>query len=126
MTAVNRLGIWMDHANAYAIELTSDMKTRHIESKFTQGERQDSLTRSEHIMHNKEQSLQMEFYKELAEIIKGHQEVLLFGPTDAKKELHNYLTADPHFAGIKIDVLTTDKMTDHERKTFVKEHFSVD
>jgi hypothetical protein len=49
--------------------------------------------------------------------------VLLFGPTNAKVELHNYLKKDLHFKKIKIDIEPTDKMTNNEKDAFVKNHF---
>ena len=67
---------------------------------------------------------QAEFYKQLSEIIKNYKEVLLFGPTDAKVELHNILKANHLFANIKIDVKQADKMTEHQEHAFVREHFA--
>ena len=49
---------------------------------------------------------------ELGNLILNYDHVLLFGPTNAKSELHNFLNKDLHFKDIQIDVKTTDKMTD--------------
>ncbi|MEO5570149.1 MAG: hypothetical protein ABIT08_13880 [Bacteroidia bacterium] len=55
------------------------------------------------MMHNKEQHQQAEFYKQLDEKIKNYDEVILFGPKDAKAESLNLLKADYRFAKIKIE-----------------------
>lgn len=62
------------------------------------------------------------FFKEIVNTILNYNEVLLFGPTNAKTELHNYLSKHLHFEDIKIDVKAADKMIDHQQ-AFVKNHF---
>lgn len=53
-----------------------------------------------------------------------HQEVLLFGPTDAKTELFNMLKTDRHFEKVKVETKDADKMTQNEQHAFVRDHFS--
>jgi hypothetical protein len=54
---------------------------------------------------------------------KKYEEVILFGPTNAKVELMNILKEDQHFNKIKIDVKSTDRMTDNQQVAFVKDYF---
>jgi hypothetical protein len=75
-------------------------------------------------MHTKQQHQQANYYKELAECIKNHEAVVLFGPTDAKVELLHILRADHRFEKIKIETQSTDKMTENQQHAFVKEYFS--
>lgn len=124
MTNANCLGIWMDHSSAHLTEFTTGPMTSTIESKFTQQEEGETLNKSEKLMHNKEQHEQAEFYKEIIEEIRNYKEVLLFGPTTAKNELHNILKADHRFADIKIEVLSAEKMNKNEQHTFIKDYFS--
>lgn len=125
MTTAKNLGIWMDHSSAHLMEFTTDpIETKTIESKFTHEEKELSLTKSENLMHNKEQHQQSEYYKNLGEIIKNYDEVILFGTTDAKVELFNVLRADHRFAKIKIEIKQSDKMTENQQHTFVREYFS--
>lgn len=119
------IGIWMDHTKAHLMELTSgEMTTKTIESKFTAEERRDNFHTSEKAVHNREQREEFAYYQEIAESIKPYQEVLLFGPTDAKTELFNILKADHHFDKIHIETKPGDKMTENQQYAFVKEHFS--
>lgn len=94
MTAAKRLGIWMNHSNAHLMEFTTDIKTNIVESEFNHQEKEHSLGKNENLMHNKEQHKQAEYYKKLGDVIRNYDEVLLFGPTDAKVELLNILKAD--------------------------------
>ena len=125
MTKLKRLGICMDHSNANLIEFSADgLESKNIESTFTSEVKEDTLGRSEHIMHNKEQQLQSGYYKKLGEAILNYEAVILFGPTDAKVELLNILKADHHFDKIKIEVKQADKMSENQQHAFVREYFS--
>lgn len=125
MKTKKNLGICMDHSSAHLIEFTGDSgESKTIESKFTHDVKEHSLGKSEHLMHNKEQHQQGEYYRKLGEVIKGYDEVILFGPTDAKVELFNLLMEDHLFANIKIGFASTDKMSENQQLAFVREHFS--
>ena len=125
MTTAKNIGIWMDHSSAHLMEFTTNpIETKTIESKFTHEEKEHSLGKSEILMHNKEQHQQSEYYKKLGETIRNYEEVILFGPTDAKVELFNTLKADHHFEKIKIEIKQTDKMTENQQHAFVREYFS--
>lgn len=125
MTTTKKVGIWMDHSIAHIMELKENMiETKIIESKFTHAEKEHSLSKNENLMHNKEQHQQSEYYKKLEDIIKNYNEVILFGPTEAKAELNNILKSDHRFHDIKIEIQQTDKMTENQKHAFVKEYFS--
>ncbi len=125
MTAKKQLGIWMDHSIANLMEYSSIyIETKSISADFNHQEKEESLSRSENIMHNKEQHLEMDFFKRIsAEIIK-YDDVLLFGPTNAKAALFNILKEDKHFDKIKISVLPSDKLTDNQQVAFVRDYFT--
>ena len=125
MTKTNCLGIWMDHSNAHVMEFTTDpIETKTIESAFTHENREDNMLKGEKNMHNKEQDGQWAFYRKLSTEIEKYTDVLLFGPTDAKKELFNILKSNHAFENIRIDMRQTDKMSENQEHAFVKEHFS--
>jgi hypothetical protein len=123
MEARNNLGIWMDHSKAYLMEVNLKKNNRSIESDFSLSTKEEALSRSEDIMHNKEQQMHQAYYSEIGKEILKYKHVLLFGPTRAKAELHNYLSKDLHFKDIKIDIEPADKMTINEQHAFVNNHF---
>jgi len=125
MKTITQLGIWMDHASANLIDLhAASDEPSVIESDFTHEEKEESLHRSEQIMHNKEQHEQAAYYKELGAVIKQYDEVILFGPTTAKNELYNLLKDDHHFADVKLECKQTDKLSHKQQHAFVREHFA--
>tara|TARA_R110000868_G_scaffold257374_1_gene514467 strand:+ start:1692 stop:2072 length:381 start_codon:yes stop_codon:yes gene_type:complete len=125
MKTQKNLGIWMDHSTANLIDLDVKKNKPSIASKFTSEIKEDALNRSESLMHNKRQQMNEKFYKKIGSEILKYNHVLLFGPTNAKVELHNYLNKDLHFATIKIDTKSADNMTYNEQVAFVKKHFNL-
>ena len=125
MKIIKRLGIWMDHSNAFLMELRNDIiLTNCVVSELSDHESEFNFYKGEKLIHKKQQHLQLSYYKKLGDIIKKYQEVVLFGPTDAKNELINLLKTDHLFEDIKIEVINSDKMTEDQMQTFVREYFN--
>ncbi|MEI8075807.1 MAG: hypothetical protein WCH78_13740 [Bacteroidota bacterium] len=125
MKTKKSIGVWMDHSIARLIEFTIEpMQIRNIESTFTHEIRSESIEKSEKHMHNKEQGEQLEYYHKILKGIINYDQVLLFGPTDAKNELRTILKADHAFDNITIEILQTDKMSENQLLAFVRKHFA--
>jgi hypothetical protein len=125
MNDIKKLAVWMDHSHAIIMELTSGPILQHrIESKFNYEIKEASVRKGESLMHNKEQHELSTFYKQISNVIIGFNNVLLFGPTDAKVELLNLLNADTLFDKIKINIQTNDVMTENQMHAFVREYFA--
>lgn len=115
----------MDYEHAYLTEFTvNPMKTITIESASTHAVREESLKFGERHKNIKEQHQRAEYYKRLGEKISAYQEVILFGPTHAKRELCNYLRSSHAFDQITIHVEQADKMTRNQLHDYVREYFS--
>ena len=123
METNKNLGIWMDHSTANLIDSNIKKNGHTISSKFTSDTKEEAMNRSEKGMHSKRQQMHEAYYREIADEILKYDYVLLFGPTNAKVELHNYLNKDLHFKDVNIDIKSADKMTDNEKDAFVKNHF---
>ncbi|MBW4362263.1 hypothetical protein [Flavobacterium taihuense] len=124
MKTEKKLAIWMNHSIAHIIEFNdqwNELKT--IESNFSHIDKVESLAKSELLMHNKEQQLQTEFYKKLEEIILKYDDVLLFGPTNAKAELFNKTQKDHRFVNTKIVIKEADKMSTTQKIFFISDYF---
>jgi len=117
------LGIWMDHSTAQLTELSNgNFMTETIESKpKSLVNEEDLYYKDESHELNKEQSHLATYYKKLSDSILNYDEVLLFGPTDAKSELVNTIKDNHLFEKIKIEVKPADKMTENEQHEFLKE-----
>lgn len=125
MKNIKQLGIWMDHSNAYLMELINDtVVTNKIVSELSNPEAEFNFYKGEKLIHKKEQHLQISFYHKIGDAIRNYQAVVLFGPTDAKSELLNLLKTDHLFDKIIIEVKNSDKMTESQMQTFVREYFN--
>lgn len=125
MTKVKKLGIWMDYSTAQCMNASTVLfETTTITSEHSKHMNNNEMNQGEKRMHAIEQNQQARYFSKLSDIIKEHDEVILFGPTDAKVELFNELRANHHFDIIKIELKTTDKMTDNQRLDFVKDYFN--
>lgn len=119
------LGIWMDHAHAHLMEFAIDpITTKIISNPFTHRDKAHSLGKSEEGMHQKEQQEQAKYYRELGAIICNFEDVVLFGPTNAKVELLNILRADHQFEHVRLETRESDKMTQNEQQAFVRDYFT--
>ena len=123
MNNIRKLGIWMDHSNAYLMELANEIIVQRVVSELTNHETEFNFYKGEKLIHKKEQHLQLSYYKKIGDIIKKYQDVVLFGPTDAKNELLNQIKTDHLFEGIKIEVKNSDKMTEAQMQLFVTDYF---
>ncbi|AUC76491.1 hypothetical protein [Olleya sp. Bg11-27] len=123
MKPQKNLGIWMDHSIANVIDLKSKTHNQSIESHFDFEIKKEALAKSESLMHNKKQQMDDDYFKEISDVILNYENVILFGPTNAKTELHNYLELDSHFKDIDIKVVPSDKMSKNEKVAFVLNYF---
>ncbi|QXP58793.1 hypothetical protein [Olleya sp. HaHaR_3_96] len=123
MKPQKNLGIWMDHSIANVIDLKSKTHNQSIESHFDFEIKKEALAKSESLMHNKKQQMDDAYFKEISDVILNYENVILFGPTNAKTELHNYLELDSHFKDIDIKVVPSDKMSKNEKVAFVLNYF---
>lgn len=113
----------MDYSSANLIDLHQHTN-QIIQTKFSPSVKEEILKKSEKHMHTKEQQLHEVYFNEIADEVLNYDYVLLFGPTDAKLELRNYLTNDARFKHVRMDVASADKLTDNQKRAFVKKYFS--
>jgi ADP-heptose:LPS heptosyltransferase len=125
MKNFKQLGIYMDHAHAFLMELENGMiLSRNIVSGWIETEQKPN--QDNHFMGfncGEKKHLQSAYYHEISEIIRHYQQVVLFGPTDAKNELNNLLKVNHLFNEIKIEIVDTDKFSNEQMHEFMKEYF---
>lgn len=124
METKKKLGIWMDHSIAYLMEFTtSAFEIKTIESEFHKQKKIQTSSKSDSLMHNKEQQKLTSYYKKISDIIKDYKKVILFGPSNAKVELFDFLSEDERFIKIKFEIKNTDEMTKEQKNSFVMDMF---
>ena len=116
MATRDRLGIWMNHSIAHLIEFNTDtFESKSIESTNTIYIEEDSILKNEQNANSKGQAQLSAYYKKICDVIKDYEEVILFGPTNAKAELFYILKADHLFNKIKIIMKGAVKINDHQQ-----------
>ena len=125
MKSIRQLGIWMDHSIAHLMEYKNNMiESETMEKESFIREDEGINWKNESLIQNKEQNDQSNYFKRLIDVIKNYDEILLFGPTDAKNELFNQIDKVQSLCMIKITMKTTDKMTENHEKAFVRDFFN--
>jgi hypothetical protein len=70
MKNIKQLEIWMDHSNAYLMELKNEIiVTNRIVSELSNHETEFNSYKGEKLIHKKEQQLQLSYYKKIGDII---------------------------------------------------------
>ncbi|MBK9016641.1 MAG: hypothetical protein IPM82_22595 [Saprospiraceae bacterium] len=122
-------GIWLDSKEANFIELQdgdlirihkidSDMGSSH----FKGGSPGQGGSEKTHA--NRRQNEEHSYFKEIIENVKGADEVVIFGPGEAKDLLVNAIKEHPsHFDSTLRAVLTADSMTENQKVAYVKSFF---
>jgi stalled ribosome rescue protein Dom34 len=114
----------MDYSKAHLMEiLPGDMKTQTIESAFTHEAKAETRDKGEKHMHNKEDGDHLKYFKKIQIEIEKFDDVLIFGPTEAKVELYDLLKENHKCEGIRIEIQTSDKMTENQLHAYVRNHF---
>ncbi|MES2795881.1 MAG: hypothetical protein V4683_07950 [Bacteroidota bacterium] len=125
LNQAKKLGVFMDNSVAKLMEYSTDtIESLSIESKFTHEVMEESLEKSESIMHNKKRQQQAEYLKDIASAIRNYEEVLIFGPTEAKIKLAHKMKGDQKFSKIKIHLKQTDYMTENQQHAFVRDFYA--
>jgi hypothetical protein len=126
MKSIKQLGIWMDHSVANLIELSNDKmvkKTLKIAPAYLGP--LENLRLNEGHLNDKVKNHLSDFYQKLSAVIKNFDEVLLYGPTNARTELFYQLKENIQFDRIKIDVQPAEIMTDNQQEAYVKNFFEI-
>lgn len=123
MKNTKKLGIWMDHNKAQIMEMKNySILSNTINSNNNKGD-MPLIGVDESLQQNTEQEQLKKYFESLSKIIKGFEEVVLFGPTNAKTELFNLLQEDSHYNDIKIEVETTDNLSVNQMHAFVRDYY---
>ena len=134
----NKTGIWIDHKKAIIVSVSGDqVSTATVESNVGPHARysdrsgyptpdgpQDGGGGEKKYEERYGQHLDRYFDEVIGRL--GHPEsMLIFGPGEAKQQLHARLGHTKAFAACAVDIATTDKLTDPQIVAKVKEHFGL-
>jgi hypothetical protein len=121
MKEIKKLGIWMCNSSIHLVEYTDQFAE---DLQKPQSEESQIIETDNAILQNEALHLQTESFKKLGTAIEHYEEVILFGPVDAKLEFMKFLKADKRFNNIKIDVKQTTIMSETQQQKYVEKYFS--
>lgn len=140
-TVSKQIGVWLDHAKAHLIGhhegsafLVETVESPYERIKREEGQGSDQtrftanpyhISNNENRKHHTAQNELNEYYKILEMKLTDYEEILLFGPTNAKEQLYNRLRDNKAFARKTITVQSSDKMTENQLLAYVREFFKV-
>ena len=125
MKTSKKLAVYLDHSQAKFFDFgTNAIEFLILKSDFDNQDKKEILQKGESHLHNKEQHLEHKYYQKLGEAIQDFNNVLLFGPTEAKTELFNFLKENNRYEKIRIKVENSDKLTENQQLAFVNKYFS--
>jgi hypothetical protein len=134
-----RIGVWLDHHKASFISF--EPLNEHVQTVYsnldTNQQRFDgeeangtrwAWAMSSNEWHKNHRAMEEldKYYDTLSKLLEEYEEILLFGPTDAKRELKNKLAAQKHFARKIIHTENSEKMTENQLLAFVRDFFSAE
>src|SRR5690242_12237829 len=136
-SAIKSIGVWMDFAEAKLIfpgkpssdirKVSSPIKTHvRIAGESSDGIRLGGYRSSnnEFTKHQINQNEVHSYFKQLAAELLPYDEILVFGPTPARKEFHHFLQKDKHFLGKRIISKPGDYLTENQLVEFVMKNLN--
>ncbi len=131
------VGVWLDHRQALLFWADSDAEidVEKLESDYQEeGEPTDSMGNSTapggavlhaSVEHRRKEQLKR-YYKDLDKLVKKAQQIYLFGPGQAKKELAAILQKDKSLGAKIRGIENADKkMTEPQMAAKVREEFGL-
>lgn len=133
---MKKIGIWIDKEKANIVVLIDGREKMHtiysnVETyrpkggsgtKFKGGP-QDVVQDSKYLEREKHQL--REYFKTLAEMVKGTEELALFGPADTAQKFRATLEKSYQLLASKVKTVTkVDSMTDNQIKALVRDFYN--
>lgn len=131
-----RFGVWVDHEGAVIVTLIGkDIRTARLLSEVERHTRLSGGSRSATIYgpqdvasestHNRRFQNQLAtYYEKLIGKLRDADELFIFGPGEAKKELKKALEKHKAYQGKTVGIEAADKMTEAQIVAKVRQRFS--
>jgi hypothetical protein len=130
-----KAGVWVDHKQAIVVLITDagqEIKKIAFDigrpARPTDGSRpKNKYTPNDFVAEDrrerKVENDRKNYYDDVIASFRGADALVIFGPGEAKGELHKHITAKK-LRGLKVELETTDKMTERQLVAKVNDHFS--
>ena len=125
--AKRQIAIWIDHREAI-LAIFKDAHLLKEEEIFSEaGPHTHGGGWSQKRIDAHRHAILDHFYDEIVQEIKGADEILIYGPAQAKHELQQHINHNKALQQRVLDLITTDKLSEHDFvrravKDFVSTH----
>ena len=114
------VGLWIDHQKAMVVTMLE--KGEDIKEIKSDVEKELETSTDDHRQSAARGHLNI-YYDAVIDCIHDADSILIFGSGEAKHEFRKRLEKDKKLGDRIVDVLTTDKMTDHQIAAKVRDYF---
>ena len=116
-------GLWLDQRSGILISKDSESADADyaIQEKLDSGGEQ--RRGNEHSMNSGKQADTLKYFKGLANLVSGFDELLIFGPGKLQEQFRNFLSEEAHFNDTKITLDTSDHQTAPQMVAQVRDFF---
>jgi stalled ribosome rescue protein Dom34 len=127
MKNTNQLGIWMDDSAAFLMEFTTNpLEVKTILCEFPIDDKNGNNLKKTESTPSTKKSVLNKYYNKIGRAIIKYDEIILFGPSDAKIDFFDFLSEDERFLKLKIEIKNADKMDVNQQHAFIKDYFGQD
>ena len=108
-----QIAVWIDHREAI-LAIFHDAHLLHEDEIFSEvGPHTHGGGWSQKRIEAHRHSVLDHFYEEVARNLAGADEIIIYGPGQAKHELHQHISRNRALSQRVIDLVTTDKLSEH-------------
>ncbi|MHC4479932.1 MAG: hypothetical protein ACYS8K_03110 [Planctomycetota bacterium] len=132
------LGVWLDHREAYLLWVSEDGQAELQHARADYPEKAERVERAmsgrqgvygglaPHAeLHEKQRRAAVQFYEKIFRAIRKAENVYIFGPGQARKELHKRLREHKDFNGHIRAVESAEKMSEPQMAARVRSFFDL-
>jgi len=111
---VRQIAIWIDHREAIMAKFTNAHLLREEELFSDVGPHTHGGGWSQQRFESHRHAVLDHFYEEIIQNLTDADNIIIYGPGQAKHELHQHLNRYKGLSQRVIDLVTTDKLSEHE------------
>lgn len=125
MTGIKQLGVCIDDTGITVMEYKTGMIKKIALPALPDGtnEAGSIFKKSEGFSYDIEIEQHTNYIEQLKSVISHSDSLLLFGPTNLKVDLYNFLKRDDSFANTTIILKQADVMSENQQQAFVMDYF---
>jgi stalled ribosome rescue protein Dom34 len=112
--SLRQIAIWIDHREAILVIFQDAHLLREEEIFSEVGPHTHGGGWSQKRIEAHRHAVLDHFYEEIVQNLIGADEIIIYGPGQAKHELHQHINRNKALSQHMVDLVTTDKLSEHQ------------